>query len=449
MNRAHGIIIAGMQSSSGKTAVTCMILAALVKRGRKVQPFKAGPDFIDPGYHGLFAGGAVSRNLDLWLMGRETIKREVATHTADRVGVMEGVMGLFDGSDPRSDEGSTMELARLLDWPVILVLPSGQVGRSITASLRGFMAEAGANRIAGVILNQVSGNSHAEYLRDAIAPLGVPVLGAIPACGELHWPERHLGLQASQEWELPSLQALAALAEKHLDIGQIAAMLQPTSDGAAAITNSPPHRRIGVARDQAFHFYYETNLDYLRAAGAELVTFSPLADKSLPPDLDGLLFGGGFPEVFAEQLAENKSLRDEVRGAVEAGLPCYAECGGLMYLAQSLVTREGKGFPMAGLIPGSVEMTPRLQHFGYCLVSGHASGDAVFHGHEFHHSTWRAEKEQANLWNVRRKRAGSERREGYRLANLHASYVHLHFASSGEVAQSLFHLQPEREFSRV
>ncbi len=449
MNPAYGIIIAGMQSSSGKTAVTCMILAALAERGRKVQPFKAGPDFIDPGYHGLFAAGSVSRNLDLWLMGRENIRREVAAHTVDRVGVMEGVMGLFDGSDPRSDEGSTMELARLLDWPVILVLPSGKVGRSITASLRGFIAEAGANRIAGVILNQVSGNSHAEYLREAIAPLGISVLGAIPACEELRWPERHLGLQASQERELPAPQALAALAEKHLDIGQLSALLRPNSDQAALINYPQPRCRIGVARDQAFHFYYEANLDYLRAAGAELVAFSPLTDKALPPDLDGLLFGGGFPEVFAEQLAQNKSLRNEVRGNVEAGLPCYAECGGLMYLAQDLVTREGESFPMAGLIPGSVEMTPRLQHFGYCLVSGNPCDDSVFHGHEFHHSIWRAEKEQANLWNVRRKRAGSERREGYRLANLHASYVHLHFASSGEVGQSLFHLQPERELSPV
>jgi len=444
MNPANGIIIAGVHSSSGKTAVTCMILAALVQRGLRVQPFKAGPDFIDPGYHSRYSDNTISRNLDLWLMGRENVEREAAMHTEGRLGVLEGVMGLFDGSNPQSDEGSTMELARQLDWPVILVLPSGKAGRSLVATLRGFIAEAGANRIVGVILNQVSGSSHADYLREAIAPLGIPVLGSIPPCDTLHWPERHLGLQASQERELPSRFELAQLAEKYLDLAGLLALLRPVSENIPATTYSKPHLRIGLARDQAFHFYYEANLDYLRSAGAELVEFSPLQDSALPSDLDGLLFGGGFPEIFANQLAQNKSLRMEVRDQIESGLPCYAECGGLMYLAHELVTSDGKNFPMTGVIPGAVEMTPRLHHFGYCLASQKdESENSVFHGHEFHHSIWRAEKELANLWNVRRKRIGSERREGYHFHNLHASYVHLHFASSGAVAQSLFHLQPE------
>jgi len=450
MQPSNGIIIAGVHSSSGKTAVTCMVLAALAERKLPVQPFKAGPDFIDPGYHNRFAGGAVSRNLDRWLMGEKNVAREAALHTTGCLGVLEGVMGLFDGSDSQSDEGSTMELARQLDWPVVLVLPSGKAGRSLAATLRGFIAEAGPGRIAGVILNQVNGSSHADYLREAIAPLGLPVFGSIPPCDELHWPERHLGLQASQERELPSRSELAQLAEKHLDIAGLLALLSPVSEKVPARFFPESHLRIGIARDQAFHFYYEANLDYLRDAGTELIEFSPLQDSTLPHDLDGLLFGGGFPEVFADQLAQNQSLRAEVHDQIESGLPCYAECGGLMYLAQELITRNGKSFPMAGVIPGAVEMTSKLHHFGYCLAARNDDAEsAVFHGHEFHHSIWRAEKERANLWNVRRKRAGSERREGCRLHNLHASYVHLHFASSGAVAQSLFNLQAKPEVARI
>jgi len=450
MKPANGIIIAGVHSSSGKTAVTCMVLAALTERGRRVQPFKAGPDFIDPGYHGQFSDGIASRNLDLWLMGRENVEREVRAHTTARIGVLEGVMGLFDGSDPRSDEGSTMELARQLGWPVILVLPSGKAGRSLAATLRGFIAEAGAGRIAGVILNQVSGSSHADYLREAIAPLGIPVFGSIPPCDELNWPERHLGLQASQERELPSRSELAQLAEKHLDVAGLLALLRSDSENIPETTCPESHLRIGLARDRAFHFYYEANLDYLRNAGAELVEFSPLQDSTLPRDLDGLFFGGGFPEIFAGQLAQNKSLRMEVRDQIESGLPCYAECGGLMYLAQELVAQDGKKFPMTGVIPGAVEMTPGLHHFGYCLASRNDEPEGTaFHGHEFHHSIWQAEKERANLWNVRRKRAGSERREGCRLHHLHASYVHLHFASSGAVVRSLFKLQSAPEVARA
>ena len=191
------MILAGLQSGSGKTAVTCMLLASLVRRGVPVQPFKVGPDFIDPAYHARYAGRP-SRNLDAWLMGPERLTNEADAHVSGRVGVIEGVMGLFDGSDAGSDEGSTMEVARLLGWPVILVVPCAKAGRSLAAALRGFAAEAGAGWIRGVILNQVSGESHAEYLREAIAPLRLPVLGAVPRDALLQWPERHLGLQAGR-----------------------------------------------------------------------------------------------------------------------------------------------------------------------------------------------------------------------------------------------------------
>ncbi len=443
MNTPNGIIIAGMNSSSGKTAISCMILAALAERGIAVQPFKAGPDFIDPGYHDRFCSGAISRNLDCWLMGRENVLKEVAENVAGRIGVVEGVMGLFDGGDSTSDEGSTMELARMLQWPIILVVPCHKSGRSVAASLQGFIHEAGPGRIMGVILNQTNGESHSDYLKQAITPLGLPILGVLPNCEELNWPERHLGLQASQERQLPSRQQLAQLAEKYLNLSRLLAIVEPVPPLKVMPIRAKSRLRIGIARDEAFHFYYESNLDYLRKAGAELIPFSPIHDARLPANLNGLYFGGGFPEMFAGPLSDNGSLRLEIPSRINSGMPCYAECGGLMYLAEELVTLDGERFPMCGLIPGAVEMTERLNNFGYCVTSGSSSSpEAAFHGHEFHHSIWRDENEHANLWKVRRNRLGSERREGFRHKGLHASYVHLHFARSSKVVDKVFDLSP-------
>ena len=465
-----------MQSSDGKTAITCMLLAALRARGVPVQPFKVGPDFIDPGYHSRIAG-VTARNLDAWLMGDDGIIEEVLAGGRDRVSIVEGVMGLFDGSDARSDEGSTMAVARLLDRPVVLVVTAKKSGRSLAVALRGFVQEAGPDRIAGVILNEVSGSSHTEYLREAIQPLAVPVLGALPCCPELAWQERHLGLQASQEYQLPSWQALASLAEQHLDMSAILELawsaprlrgrpgrdreallaadrtysssdrnssLQDAQVGLASEARSK--RRVGVAMDEAFHFYYQANLDYLTNSGADLIKFSPLHDSALPADLDALFIGGGFPEIFASQLAENRAMRAELLSAIRQGLNCYAECGGLMLLAEELVTLDQKAYPMVGVIPGAVQMTASLKHFGYCICSewktgsafasyGATSPDHCFHGHEFHHSVWSGESEQANLWSVQRKRTGGFRREGFFIPNLHASYVHLHFRTSGAIIE--------------
>ena len=446
-----------MQSSDGKTAVTCMLLAALRARGVPVHPFKVGPDFIDPGYHSRIAG-VTSRNLDAWLMGDDGIIEEVLAAGRDRVSIVEGVMGLFDGSDARSDEGSTMALARLLDRPVILVVMAKKSGRSLAVALRGFVQEAGPDRIAGVILNGVSGNSHTEYLREAIQPLAVPVLGSLPCSPELAWQERHLGLQASQEYQLPSWQALASLAEQHLDISAILELarravtvpqlparcvsrLRDARVGLASEARSQGtmlqrQLRVGVATDEAFHFYYQANLDYLTNAGVQLITFSPLHDSALPADLDALFIGGGFPEIFASQLAGNSAMRAELRSAIQQGLNCYAECGGLMLLAEELITLDQKVYPMAGVIPGAVQMTKSLKHFGYCVCSEwRTSSDQRFRGHEFHHSVWSGEPQQANLWSVQRKRSGGFRREGFFIPNLHASYVHLHFRTSGPVME--------------
>jgi cobyrinic acid a,c-diamide synthase len=439
-----GIIVAGMRSSDGKTAVTCALLAALAERGLPIQPFKVGPDFIDPGYHTRISG-MKSRNLDAWLMGNSTILSEVGRHGAGKFSIVEGVMGLFDGSETVSDEGSTMALARLLNWPVLLVLSSVKAGRSLAAALRGFVAEAGRDRIAGVILNGVACQTHSEYLREAIAPLKLPVYGAVPFCEQLSWPERHLGLRASQESIFPTRRELAMLAEKFIDVTAIVDLMQPAPPVSNELVQPATNVRIAIARDEAFHFYYEANLDHLRSAGAELIEFSPIHDTKLPPEIDGLVIGGGFPELFSERLSQNRAMRTEIREALSDGVCCYAECGGLMLLSQELIDLKGNRFPMAGVLPGKVEMTTTRQHFGYCECTGYAAApDTSFRGHEFHHSRWLGEEEFANLWTVRRKRLGTKRAEGFRKGLLHASYVHLYFPESEIAIAPLVHQVRDR-----
>jgi cobyrinic acid a,c-diamide synthase len=437
MKSCPGILLAGMHSSSGKTAVTCLILAALRKRGHAIQPFKAGPDFIDPGFHAAMAG-VPCRNLDAWISGRDMVIQDVKESVEKgRLPVIEGVMGLFDGSDPVADTGSTLELARDLDWPVILVIPCAKAARSLNAAVRGFMTEAGPGRIRGLILNQVSGDSHLGYLRAALAPLDVPILGAVPKCSELNWPERHLGLQSSTEMNLLDWTACAELGEKFLDVDALLSLVVIEPKVAGRTSNRSESKvKIGVARDEAFHFYYTSNLEFLEESGAELMFFSPLHDKELP-DVDAVIIGGGFPEIFADRLSTNRSFRESLRLRIKRGLPCYAECGGFMYLTEQLVTLEGGQFTMVGVVPGVVEMTARLQNFGYCHCESEGKS---YPGHEFHHSVWHDAIDKANLWRVRRHRTGTERMEGYAAPRLHASYIHLDYRRSSDLILPLLGL---------
>ena len=437
----NGVIIAGTQSSSGKTAVAALLLAALRQRGIPVQPFKVGPDFIDPGYHRAYAG-TDSVNLDAWIMGEAEVRRAVERFTRNAVGVVEGVMGLFDGANPDNDAGSTFEIACWLGWPLLLVVPCAHAGRSIVASIRGFLHEAGPERCLGVILNQASSEGHATYLRKACASLEVPLLGIVPKLPELDWPERHLGLQASTERELPEPEILAKLAEQHLEMEQILSAVNPPAEESQRRSETPQpasvRKRIGVAQDAAFHFYYRANLEWLREQGVEVVPFSPLSDSAVPENLDGLVLGGGFPEVFVEQVSGNGALLKSLREAVASGMPCYAECGGLMMLAEGLETKEDRRFPMVGVVPGTVRMTDQLQHFGYCR--GVAEGLPEARGHEFHHSEWVEESELANLWTVTRHSTGASRREGFHTETLHASYVHLHFPQAAPLVRKVLRL---------
>ncbi len=440
-----GLIVAGMHSSGGKTAVTSLLLAALRKRNFIVQPFKVGPDYIDPGFHFHYSAKH-SINLDPWIMGREHILQAAKKFTENAFGIAEGVMGLFDGSDPTNDSGSTMEVARRLSWPILLVVPCQNSGRSITAAIQGFVAEAGGpEHFAGIILNQVNSESHADYLSKACASLQIPILGALPEIPELRWPERHLGLQPGVEQELPEADHLAELAGKYFDLKLLIKKFPVLSASAAPVKNlqsTKPKfsKRIAVAQDEAFHFYYVANLEWLREQGAEVITFSPLHDSQVPKNVDALILGGGFPEVFAEKISANKSMLSSIKKTVESGIPTYAECGGLMVLAEVLKLKSGQSLAMAGVVPGMVEMTKRLQYFGYCKIDLPKSGEV--RGHEFHYSRWTEESTHANLWDVTRHSTGNSRREGYRTANLHASYVHLYFPQAAPLIREVLHLLP-------
>jgi cobyrinic acid a,c-diamide synthase len=404
------LVIAGTHSGAGKTTTAIGLMAALARRGLRVQPYKCGPDYIDPTWHTAVTG-VPSRNLDLWMLSKSTVKR-LASRPAD-ISIIEGVMGLFDGP------GSTAELARVLKSPVVLVVDGQGMAGSAAAIVRGFESLERGVHVAGVILNRMSGASHYQLLRQAIERhCRARVLGYLPKDDQLRLPERHLGLVPAQEAGRIGdfADRLVEHVEQSVNLDALVSLAQAAPPLGEPI---PPSRfriaaRIAVAHDEAFCFYYEDNLDLLRSLGAELIFFSPLVDQRLPDGVGAVYFGGGFPELFESQLRANP-LAGEL-----ACVPVYAECGGLMFLN------------MLGLIPGKVAMSDRLQHFGYCEAEGRGSflvrpGEKV-RGHEFHYSTWDAEGESPALC-VRRRRTGSERLEGFAAGQIHASYVHVHFHS--------------------
>ncbi len=441
------ILVAGPASGVGKTTAAVGLMAALRARKIAVQAFKTGPDYIDPSYHTL-ATGRPSRNLDTWMLPQETVHQLFVRGMRNaEIGVIEGVMGLFDGFSPISDEGSTSELAKLLAAPVLLVVNAASQARSVAALVQGFSRFDPDLRVEGVILNKVASPSHAELLEQAVVHYtGLPVVGKIPRDESLQVPERHLGLVPA--WEDPAaggfLDRLSEKAPGWFDLEAILRLARealPFSEEAPSpsLPGATPGARIAYARDAALQFYYEDNLDLLRDLGAELVPFSLLTDERLPGEIGGLYFGGGFPEAFAEPLSRNEPLRRAIRQAIADEIPTYAECGGLMVLAGALKTRDGRLYEMCGVLPGIVEMTDRLQHFGYTTVTCRADtvlarkGDSA-RGHEFHYSRWEGPAELTAYDAVKRKGKGT-RLEGFTRGNLLASYVHLHFSGCPDWAR--------------
>ena len=397
MNR---LLISAAHKSSGKTTLCVGLCAALRARGLVVQPFKKGPDFIDPMWLSL-AAGRDCHNLDFYLMGRDEILRSFATRSrgAD-ISLIEGNKGLYDGLS-LDGSNSNAALATLLETPVVLVIDARGMTRGIAPLILGYQAFDPQIRIAGVILNQLGGSRHEAKLRAVIEHYtDVPVLGAVHRDDRFAIVERHLGLMPSNEATAAreKIDTIAALVAASVDLDRLIAVSSraPAHTGTAAepaIPASIPHPdvRIGIPRDAAFAFYYPGDLEALRAAGAELVTIDTLKDAKLP-EVDALFIGGGFPEVFMEQLEANASLRHDIRQAIEGGLPAYAECGGLMYLARSISWR-GKRCEMAGVIPGDVVMHDRPMGRGYVQLRETGKnpwplpGSAEVRAHEFHYSS--------------------------------------------------------------
>jgi cobyrinic acid a,c-diamide synthase len=454
------LIIAGERSGVGKTTVTLTLLASLCRRSQQVQSFKVGPDYIDPMFHQHVTGRAC-RNLDPILTSPSYVQQCFARHSQGmQYALVEGLMGLFDGvTSPLckergwggvNDYASTAHIARLLDLPVVLVIDCSRLSGSVAAIAHGYSSFDPRIKIAGVIFNRVGSDRHLQLLKDALAPLKLPILGVLHRQDNITIPDRHLGLVPTAE--LPQLNALidrlADLGDLCFDWERLLPLLQVSRETPPLVPPLTKGRgwgrvRIAVARDRAFNFYYQDNLDLLQQLGAELVFWSPLEDTGLPEGIQGMYFGGGFPEVFAQQLAENTKTKAAIKTAILAGMPTIAECGGLMYLCEQIVDFAGKSWSMVGILPTTAVMSGRLT-LGYrravvledsLLVS---AGTTVC-GHEFHRSYLTSNFQQPLFQTYRFDTEESTGYEGWGnnspYLNLHASYIHMHWGACTEIPE--------------
>ncbi len=470
------LIVAGERSGVGKTTITLALLALLSQQKKTIQSFKVGPDYIDPMFHTALTG-IPSRNLDPVLTSPEYVRSCFLHHSQGVENVLvEGVMGLFDGvecpslpnqtfnSDLIGNYASTAYISRLLDIPVLLVLDCSSLSGSIAAIAYGYCNLDPQVKIAGVVLNRVGSDRHLELLQNALQPLKLPILGVLRRVDQITIPDRHLGLIPTTE-----LPQITEIFDRLVHIGKtcfnwdlLMPLLERREMGKTGrqrdgeirktgrtrkeeqerfLVSSPqplnpyPPIKIAVARDRAFNFYYQDNLDIFSELGAELVYWSPLQDETLPIDITGLYFGGGFPEIFAEQLASNLPMLQQIRRVIAFGMPVYAECGGFMYLCDRLIDLNHKSWSMVGAIPASTNMMSRLT-LGYrqavplnstVLFNKEQQNYPVIWGHEFHHSQITPDSEQP-IWKM--KGASSQSPifyDGWQIKQIHASYLHLHF----------------------
>lgn len=443
------IVVAGAASGVGKTSVALGLGAALTRRGMRVQTFKVGPDFLDPGYLAL-ASGRTSYNLDTWMCGADYAKDLYARKTADAdIAVVEGVMGMYDGADATHSRGSTAEIAALLGAPVLLVLNARGAARSLAAVVKGFCEFEREARIAWVVANFCGGERHAGILRDALASANLPPLvAAMPKSALPELSSRHLGLVSADARTLTAqtIRQLAEAMEAHANIDALIATAASTviRKTEPACAPAAPQARIGVAMDEAFHFYYHDSLEALEHAGAELVRFSPVRDAALPEGLDGLYLGGGYPEEHARAISQNTGMIRSIVEFADAGRPVYAECGGLIYLSRGVETVDGVRYPFAGILPVWTRMRGSYRSLGYAeAVFTHdtllgKAGDSV-KGHMFHYSELVDDPLGCEGWSaayaVRRK--GAETPEGFSGAkNVLATYLHAHLGSHPAAVES-------------
>ena len=455
------ILIAATGSGDGKTTITLGLMAALTRRGKTVQGFKCGPDYIDPGYHSAVTG-RVSRNLDSWFTSAELLKDIFIRGASDsQISIIEGAMGLFDGRDSLSNEGSAAEISQIITAPIILALNCQSRARSAAAIVKGFMEFLPGLHIAGVIANKVGSVGHYEIIRDAVEKeCKIPVLGYLLRDENLSIPERHLGLLPAIERgdhdDLFSL--LAERLEQTVDIDRIFEIAQ-TSEAMqyepgvfenlvnfnSSNTNTPvksePRIKIGVAKDEAFHFYYPENLELMKLAGMEPVYFSPLKGEEPPEGVAGLYIGGGFPEEFAPELSRQKKTVEAIRKLIEDGAPTIVECGGFMYLTQEITNAAGDRFPMVGILPGQIKMQKKRAALGYREASGLNNNGILpegemARGHEFHYSRYEnfRDRQLPEAYSLSGRFGTSN--AGVLYKNLMGGYMHFYFPSHPKILQN-------------
>lgn len=437
-------LIAGTHSGCGKTSVSLGLMAALTRRGFKVQPFKVGPDFIDPGHHELITKHP-SPNLDGWMLNSSSNTEIFARHGSDAdICIVEGVMGLFDGISGIDEAGSSAQMAKLLDISAILVVDARSMARSAAALVQGYVNFDQDLNLAGVIFNKVGSPNHAHILNQAmqLCPQ-TPCFGSLPRKEDISIPSRHLGLITSQDHTLDQDQQnrLADWIENSLDVDNILTALPDKSlNSSISVLSAEPVVRIAVARDHAFCFYYAENIRLLEKSGAQIEYFSPLTTKNLPADLDGLYLGGGYPELHASELAANKKLLAQIHEFCQTGKPVYAECGGFMYLMKSIRTQENQTFSMVGFFPFKASMDNRFRALGYREITTTTQSllgpaGTIVRGHEFHYSHLEnTEQSPDSIYQTRDRKEQNRNCQGFLHKNVLGSYIHLHFASNPQVA---------------
>lgn len=430
------IMIAGTGSGCGKTTITCGILRALINRGLKVASFKCGPDYIDPMFHSKITG-AKSRNLDMLMCGENTVKQLFSENSKGMdISIVEGVMGFYDGLGTNTTDYSSNDLSNKTSTPVILVVNCKGMALSVAAIIRGFQ-EFSKNNIQGVILNGINPGMYSMYKELIERNNGIKVLGFMPNLPEVAIESRHLGLVTANEIDdlRNKIDIMAENAEKFIDLETIIeiASSAPKLSYEETTIEKIGHSRIAIARDKAFCFYYEDSLNLLRKLGAELISFSPLNDKILPEDIDGIIFGGGYPELYGDQLSNNITMLESIRDAVKIGIPVYAECGGFMYLGSSI-----EGQKMVNALNSSSLLTDRLQNFGYIKLTAKydnllcKKGETI-NAHEFHYSK---SDDDGDDFTATKISTGKERACIFANDNIFAGYPHLHLWGNVKFAKN-------------
>ena len=435
------VIIAGTTSGVGKTTITLAVMHAFKnKKGLTVQPFKIGPDFIDPSYHKIITGKE-SRTLDAWFMGKDGIISTVEDASKDvDIGIIEGVMGLFDGMSGRNDFASTAYVAKILNAPIILVVDAAKAARSIAAMIFGYLNFDKKLKIIGIILNNISGPKHEKYLIQACRnSLNVPILGIVKRDKDLKMDERHLGLIPSDELEPSKRNKIVRLANKvseEIYYDKILSLINlrksKQTKQISEKSKVPKLVKIAVALDNSFNFYYNENLNILRNLGAEITYFSPISDNCIPDGISGIVLGGGFPEVMADKLNSNQSMLKSIKKAAEQGIPIYGECGGLMYLTKSITGYKDskKVFRMVGIVDATTKMTGRLT-LNYTNADMNSTFGSIknIRGHEFHYSKIEDLPSDSKFVYSMKRGIGMDggKHDGILTHNSIASYMHLHF----------------------